>query len=206
MIMWLITIFMGFMVYYLFKNKRKGWGSLFVFLTIFCLLISIGISADKDDSNSNKSSKNKTEKVATKKKEKSKPTANATSSKPKSKDNEDAKVKATKKANDQKNFDDYKNALTTLPDQSNGALTKAYVDNDSGNTVLVLSDDALSLSSNELKSVCKSAWDLGIKMSSSYMPGDNSVGDASKYITIEDSTGNRLAHTSLFGSFKYDGE
>ncbi|HCD07177.1 MAG TPA: hypothetical protein DEQ50_02730 [Lactobacillus sp.] len=206
MIMWLITIFMGFMVYYLFKNKSKGWGSLFVFLTIFCLLISIGISADKDDSNSNKSSKNKTEKVATKKKEKSKPTANATSSKPKSKDNEDAKVKATKKANDQKNFDDYKNALTTLPDQSNGALTNAYVDNDSGNTVLVLSDDALSLSSNELKSVCKSAWDLGIKMSSSYMPGDSSVGDASKYITIEDNTGNRLAHTSLFGSFKYDGE
>lgn len=206
MIMWLITIFMGFMVYYLFKNKRKGWGSLFVFLTIFCLLISIGISADKDDSNSNKSSKNKTEKVATKKKEKSKPTANATSSKPKSKDNEDAKVKATKKANDQKNFDDYKNALTTLPDQSNGALTKAYVDNDSGNTVLVLSDDALSLSSNELKSVCKSAWNLGIKMSNSYMPGDNSVGNASKYITIEDNTGNRLAHTSLFGSFKYDGE
>lgn len=114
-----------------------------------------------------------------------------------------AKVAKTKQI--QKNFSDYKTYLTTVPNKTKNAITDAYLDNTSEVTIFVLNDDALSLNSNELKTVTKSAWNTGNQIVNNYTPFP-SKDENYKRITIEDSAGNRIAHTSLFGSFKYDAD
>lgn len=112
----------------------------------------------------------------------------------------DKKAAKAKKA--KKNFADYKAELKTLPSGTKGAITEAHYDSSTDQAVLVLSDDAMSLSNNELKMVSKSAWNLGNKMLNSYQPmPDDAVAGG---IVIQDSAGNQIAHSSMFGNFKYD--
>lgn len=128
------------------------------------------------------------------------------SSKRKESQKEKSEVKKVKEKNERENLANYKAALKTVPTKTKGTITSAYVDKDSGVTMVTLSDDALALSSNELKTVVKSAWNAIGNLRSNYTPFSSDNGSTEMYITIEDSAGNKLAHTSLLGSFKYDGE
>lgn len=119
---------------------------------------------------------------------------------------EKSKVKKAREKNERENLANYKTALKTVPTKTKGTITSAYVDKDSGETMVTLSDDALALSSNELKTVVKSAWNAVGNLRSNYTPFSSDKGSTEMYITIQDSAGNKLAHTSLLGSFKYDGE
>lgn len=112
-------------------------------------------------------------------------------------------AKKVKKAKKEKaNFAAYKNDLKTIPSGTNGAITSAYYDKTSEQTILVLSDDAMGFSDNELKMVAKSAWNLGTKMENTYSPMtyDANAGG----IVIQDSAGDQIAHSSMFGNFKFD--
>lgn len=110
--------------------------------------------------------------------------------------------KAAKAQKAKKNFADYKAELKTLPSGTKGAITEAHYDSSTDQAVLVLSDDAMSFSNNELKTVSKSAWNLGNKMLNSYQPMPEDA--VSGGIVIQDSAGNQIAHSSMFGNFKYD--
>ena len=100
------------------------------------------------------------------------------------------------------NFADYKAELKTLPSETKGLITDAHYDSSTDQAILVLNDDAMSFSNNELKNVSKSAWNLGNKMLNSFQPlPDDAVSGG---IVIQDSAGNQIAHSSMFGNFKYD--
>jgi uncharacterized protein YlxW (UPF0749 family) len=99
-----------------------------------------------------------------------------------------------------------KSDLATLPDQSNGLITKAiYKDDSTGYGIeLTLSDDVLSMNNAELKNMVNKAWTLGKNLGESYVqfPDDESYGDI---VTVLDSSGNKLAHSSSFThKIKYD--
>ena len=108
--------------------------------------------------------------------------------------------------NRKQNFSEYKQALKSVPQKTKYSITKAYFDEENGSTIVVLSDSALSLSDNELKAVAHAAWTSIQNLIDSYTPFPESEAAAEMYVTVEDSTGNKIAHTSLLGSFKYDGE
>jgi len=128
------------------------------------------------------------------------------SSKRESSKKEKAQVNKAKAKNEKENLADYKKALKSVPEKTKGAITDAYVDKDSGETMVTLSDDALGYSSNELKAVAKTAWNSIGSLRDNYTPFPDDAGSTEMYITIQDSAGNKIAHTSLLGSFKYDGD
>lgn len=114
-------------------------------------------------------------------------------------------MKKAKNKQIQKNFTDYKTFLSTVPSKTKNAITDAYLDNTSEVTVFVLNDDAMSLNSNSLKTVARSAWNTGNRIVGNYTPFPSKYENYER-ITIEDSAGNRIAHTSLFGGFKFDAD
>lgn len=110
--------------------------------------------------------------------------------------------KAAKVQKAKKNFTEFKLELKTIPAGTKGAITEAHYDSSTDQAVLVLSDDAMSFSNNELKMVSKSAWNLGNKMVNNYQPMPEDA--VSGGIVIQDSAGDQIAHSSMFGNFKYD--
>lgn len=94
----------------------------------------------------------------------------------------------------------YLAALYALPAQTDYVIQDAQYSEQTGVT-FVVSDDALSLTPAELKSAVHKIWNIGQNLSNKYspLPGDMK----STYITVEDSSGNDLAVTSMLGSFKY---
>ncbi|WP_432749197.1 hypothetical protein [Pediococcus pentosaceus] len=94
----------------------------------------------------------------------------------------------------------YLAALYALPEQTDYVIQDAQYSEQTGVT-FVVSDDALSLTPAELKSAVHKIWNIGQNLSNKYspLPGDMK----STYITVEDSSGNDLAVTSMWGSFKY---
>lgn len=128
----------------------------------------------------------------------------ASKKKASSKKKEKKELTSAREANEKRNFVAYKKALKSVPKNTHNAITKAYVDDSNSQTILVLSDDALTLSDNELKAVVKSAWNAGQKLLENNTPFPEDDSGASMYTTVQDSAGNELAHTSTFGSFKYD--
>lgn len=122
-----------------------------------------------------------------------------------SKKAEKASLKKAKNKQIQENFTDYKTFLSTVPSKTKNAITDAYLDNTSEVTVFVLNDDAMRLNSNSLKTVARSAWNTGNRIVGNYTPFPSKYENYER-ITIEDSAGNRIAHTSLFGGFKFDAD
>lgn len=115
-------------------------------------------------------------------------------------------LSAEQTKNRKKNFSEYKQALSSIPQKTKYAIVKAYFDEESDSTIVVLSDETLSLSSNELKSVARTAWNSTQDLITSYAPFPEDEASAEMYVTVQDSSGNKIAHTSLLGSFKYDGD
>lgn len=174
-------------------------------------------SASKDESSKKvKAKKESKAKIASEKRVKDKKASRAESKAKKeskaaksarsaSKKAEKASLKKAKNKQIQKNFTDYKTFLSTLPSKTKNAITDAYLDNTSEVTVFVLNDDAMSLNSNSLKTVARSAWNTGNRIVGNYTPFPSKYENYER-ITIEDSAGNRIAHTSLFGGFKFDAD
>lgn len=174
-------------------------------------------SASKDESSKKvKAKKESKAKIASEKRVKDKKASRAESKAKKeskaaksarsaSKKAEKASLKKAKNKQIQKNFTDYKTFLSTVPSKTKNAITDAYLDNTSEVTVFVLNDDAMSLNSNSLKTVARSAWNTGNRIVGNYTPFPSKYENYER-ITIEDSAGNRIAHTSLFGGFKFDAD
>ncbi|USS85047.1 hypothetical protein M3M35_07090 [Fructilactobacillus myrtifloralis] len=116
---------------------------------------------------------------------------------------EAAEVKKAKAKNDENNLTEYANALGQLPEKSNGAISDAYVDPESNQTVIVLSDEALGLNDNELKDVSKAAWELAQNLIDNYKLRNNKKVNAQTDVLIKDTSGNVIAKSSFFGGFKY---
>lgn len=121
-----------------------------------------------------------------------------------SKASESKKGKKDADRDKQENFAAYELTLTKIPKNTKHVITDAHY-NGTG-TTYVLSDEVLNYSDSALKNVVKTAWNSGQELIKKAAPFPNDKAAAEIYVTIEDSAGNRLAHTSAFGSFKYDGE
>lgn len=100
------------------------------------------------------------------------------------------------------NFSDYKNALSQFPSESKNAITKAYWDSTLGQTVVVLNDEALEGTNAQLKEIAHAAWKKTEAVYNEYSPMPD---DVNYIVDINDSTGNQIATTSAFGSFKFEG-
>lgn len=113
-------------------------------------------------------------------------------------------VKIQRKKNEKLNYQELQSYLSKLSTKYHGAIDNAYYSKADSATVIILDSDILSMSDNQLKAAVRGAWNIGQNAAEKYSPLPDSVN--ANYITVKDSTGNNLAHTSMFGSFKYDGE
>ncbi|WP_353486099.1 hypothetical protein [Apilactobacillus xinyiensis] len=113
-------------------------------------------------------------------------------------------VKTTKEDNEKKNLAAYKKDLNTIPEKTKGIISKAYIDESgSEQTTVVLSNEALNVSDNELKNIAHEAYNYMENFISNYKPlPDDSLADS---IRIIDSSGNLIAKTS-WGNYKYVGK
>ncbi|MCL0319403.1 hypothetical protein [Apilactobacillus xinyiensis] len=112
--------------------------------------------------------------------------------------------------NDQKDLENanylgYKYMLEDVPKNTNHVITKAYMDKDKNyNTTIFVNDQISSLSGSELKRYVKVVFDKVKKLEDGYEPNEKS---GASRIIINDSSGNRLAHSSFFTrKIKYDFE
>ena len=113
------------------------------------------------------------------------------------------KEKKARAKNIQINFRDYKNDLAKLPAKSHNAITDAYYSKTSGGAVIVINDTILTQSDSAVRSTVHNAWKIGQNIYNNNSPLPNSV---NYLVSVKDQGGDQLAHTSMFGSFKYDGQ
>ncbi|WP_338230839.1 hypothetical protein [Lactiplantibacillus paraxiangfangensis] len=192
-------------------TPKHHWGrySLIALVASIALVFACGAAYSnspdgKADAREESRSDASSRKAASKRESSKKASSTKASSVAESKAKDKKELSSARKANEKKNFASYKKALATVPTKTHNAISKAYFDKTSEQTVLVLSDDALSLNDNELKGVVRSAWNAGENLLDNYTPFPDDDAAAALYITVQDSAGNRLAHTSAFGNFKYD--
>lgn len=118
---------------------------------------------------------------------------------------ESKKTAAAKTANEEKNYQQFLQAVANVPATTKNAISAANYDESTQTLTLVLTDDALSLQPAELKAVTKSAWDAGHRLYNQYSPMPESK-TGTGWVVIQDSAGDQLAKSSFFGGFKYTGE
>lgn len=109
----------------------------------------------------------------------------------------------TKKANERQNFKEYQAQLKTLPNKTHGAIKEAYYSETDSATIIVINNEIEATSDTQVKSTVHAAWQIGQNTIGKYEPFPESENDV--LVTIQDEDGLQLAHTSAFGSFKYDG-
>ncbi|MEE8823995.1 hypothetical protein LASUN_16320 [Lentilactobacillus sunkii] len=121
------------------------------------------------------------------------------------KENKDEKKleKKTRAKNIKKNFVAYKTDLSQLSSKTKNAITHAYYSKISGGAVIVINNEILNSSDSVVRSTVHSAWKIGQNVYNNNSPLPDSV---SYMVTVQDEGGDQLAHTSMFGSFKYDGQ
>lgn len=124
---------------------------------------------------------------------------------PSSSSSSSADTSSVKKSNEEKNYQQFLQAVANVPATTKNAISAANYDESTQTLTLVLTDDALSLQPAELKAVTKSAWDAGHRLYNQYSPmPDSKTGTG--WVVIQDSAGDQLAKSSFFGGFKYTGE
>ncbi|MGF2384002.1 hypothetical protein [Lentilactobacillus otakiensis] len=111
--------------------------------------------------------------------------------------------KKTRAKNIKRNFIAYKTELAQLPAKTKNAITHAYYSRNSGGTVIVINDEILNASDSAVRSTVHNAWKIGQNVYNNNSPLPDSV---NYYVTVKDEGGTQWGHTSMFGSFKYDGE
>lgn len=111
--------------------------------------------------------------------------------------------KKTRAKNIKRNFVAYKADLAKLPTKTKNAITHAYYSKTSGGSVIVINDEVLNASDSVVRSTVHNAWKIGQNVFNNNSPLPDSV---NYLVTVQDEGGDQLAHTSMFGSFKYDGQ
>ena len=111
--------------------------------------------------------------------------------------------KKTRAKNIKRNFVAYKADLAKLPTKTKNAITHAYYSKNSGGSVIVINDEVLNASDSVVRSTVHNAWKIGQNVFNNNSPLPDSV---NYLVTVQDESGDQLAHTSMFGSFKYDGQ
>lgn len=111
--------------------------------------------------------------------------------------------KKTRAKNIKRNFVAYKADLAKLPTKTKNAITHAYYSKTSGGSVIVINDEVLDASDSAVRSTVHNAWKIGQNVFNNNSPLPDSV---NYLVTVQDEGGDQLAHTSMFGSFKYDGQ
>lgn len=111
--------------------------------------------------------------------------------------------KKTRAKNIKRNFVAYKADLAKLPTKTKNAITHAYYSKTSGGSVIVINDEVLNTSDSAVRSTVHNAWKIGQNVFNNNSPLPDSV---NYLVTVQDEGGDQLAHTSMFGSFKYDGQ
>lgn len=111
--------------------------------------------------------------------------------------------KKTRAKNIKRNFVAYKADLAKLPTKTKNAITHAYYSKTSGGSVIVINDELLNASDSAVRSTVHNAWKIGQNVFNNNSPLPDSV---NYLVTVQDEGGDQLAHTSMFGSFKYDGQ
>lgn len=111
--------------------------------------------------------------------------------------------KKTRAKNIKRNFVAYKADLAKLPTKTKNAITHAYYSKTSGGSVIVINDEVLNASDSAVRSTVYNAWKIGQNVFNNNSPLPDSV---NYLVTVQDEGGDQLAHTSMFGSFKYDGQ
>lgn len=206
------------------KKKYKYKKHLLIGIIVFAVTIVVGSIISPNDSDNNKNKSEKTEKKAddSKSKEKSDKQKQADAKKKQdeqkkqqakkdkeAQDKKEAKLVAdTKKKNMAKNYEEYKQALSSVPEQTNGVISSAYIDPESHQTDVVLSADAIQTNDAQMREVAHSAWNAIHKICDAYRVSDNDDSDKSiaASININTPSGDTIAKSSLFTqSFKYVG-
>lgn len=109
----------------------------------------------------------------------------------------------TRAKNIKRNFVAYKADLAKLPTKTKNAITHAYYSKTSGGSVIVINNEVLNASDSAVRSTVYNAWKIGQNVFNNNSPLPDSV---NYLVTVQDEGGDQLAHTSMFGSFKYDGQ
>ncbi|GAX06847.1 hypothetical protein IWT25_02194 [Secundilactobacillus pentosiphilus] len=117
---------------------------------------------------------------------------------------ESSAVESARKQNDKSNTQKYYEALQKLPEESHGAIDKAYYDKNSEQAIIVIDDANLMGTDAQLKHNVRECWSIGQGIYEKYSPLPDKInGD---FVVVKDSAGNELAHTGMLGGFKYSGE
>lgn len=116
------------------------------------------------------------------------------------------KKKSANKSKKAKNLALLNEALGRIPAKTHHLITKAYLGDGNIDVHVVLSDDLLNESDAALRKNCKTAWQSTTNIVEELGPYPDGDIDADEpLIYIEDSSGNELARTNMWGSFKWEG-
>ncbi|QOJ85184.1 hypothetical protein [Lentilactobacillus parabuchneri] len=112
--------------------------------------------------------------------------------------------KAQREKSGKLHYKQLQNYLSNLPTKYEGAIDDAYYSPQDSKTIIVMNEAVLDVSAAKLKAVVRGAWNLGQNAYNKYSPLPDNVN--ANYVTVQDSAGNELAHTSLLGNFDYDAD
>lgn len=174
------------------ETKIRGMHIAVAGVVTVVLMIGVGVAGSSEESASkpHQSAKQVSESKA------------KSSSKAESK-SEDASIAKVRNKNEHANFDKLQQDISNIPAKTQNAITSATFDKTSNTVELTLTDDALNENDAQLKNLVHTAWTAGNSLVQSDGPYPSSQNAIS--VSVVDSSGNQLGHSSMFGDFKYDG-
>lgn len=113
-------------------------------------------------------------------------------------------LKVTRKKNEQQHYKEFQTFLMNIPGKTKNAITDSYYSKKDSTTYITVNSAILSGTDAELKQAVRGAWNIGQNAYNKFSPMADDINGNN--VTVKDQAGNDLAHTSMFGSFKYDGE
>ncbi|MDF7668501.1 O-antigen ligase family protein [Lactobacillus sp. ESL0703] len=124
----------------------------------------------------------------------------------KEKKEEKAKKRKLIAKNKHNNLKKLKDALANLPEDTNNTIVDARLDDENLSIEITLTDDALSGTDAQLRSLTKKAWNIGINYANKYAPyPEDTISENRPEVDIYDEAGNTLATTGFLGGFKFKG-
>lgn len=137
---------------------------------------------------------------------KKKPTKQKAKPKPKKKPAKKA-PKASKKQTRKQNLADLKRLLANMPRKTDHAIIKAYVGEGGLDIRVVLNDNLLDQSDAALRKDCREVWQAATNLAHATGPFPSGDLDYTEpLVYVEDSSGDELAKTNMWGDFKWEGQ
>lgn len=197
----LIVLFIWWLIYRIrLRNGqtfKHSWGKITVYVLIALIVVFVAGTISEPSSSKSASSSSSSQTSSQKKHAKKISESKAESSSLKKEESSERKV------NEKKHAVEYKRALSNMPSETKNAVTDAYYSTTESTTFVTVNNEIEAGTDAQLKSSVHGAWQIAQNYQDKYSPMPDSI---TPYVTVRDENGTKLAHTSMFGSFKYDGD